>query len=63
MSSCLSCFFFNINANTFSALTPNDIKTFFEPVFEQANLLKKAYLSADENKKNKIKMPFITVSI
>ena len=43
------------------ALLPCDIKSFFEPVFEQAKLLEKAYISTDKDRNTKIKLPFITV--
>ena len=43
------------------AMRPADIKDFFEPVFRQAQVLKNAYDSAVEEKKKKIKLPFVTV--
>ena len=45
----------------YAALTPCDIKDFFEPVIKQADFLKREYLVADESKKAKIKMPPVTV--
>ena len=44
-----------------TALTPSDIKKFFEPVFQQGKIFQTAYRNADESKKAKIKMPFVTV--
>ena len=45
-----------------AAVTPNDIKGFFRPVFEQANILREAYEKADDAKRAKInKIPFVTV--
>ena len=43
------------------ALTPDEIKKFFSPVFTQAKLLSDVYEKADKLKKSKIKLPFVTV--
>jgi hemicentin len=47
--------------NVHAALTPTQIKEFFEPVFLQAIRLRKAYEKADQKKRSKVKMPFVTV--
>ena len=46
----------------FIALEPADIKRFFQPVLERALTIFNAYKSADEKKRSKTKMPFVTVS-
>ena len=38
-----------------------DIKSFFEPVFRQAQALKNAYDCAKEDKKKEMKLPIVTV--
>ena len=45
------------------AMTPADIKDFFVPVFKQAQVLREAYNTTNEEKRRKIKMPFVTVSL
>ena len=47
----------------FPALHPSDINKFFELAFRQAQMLKDAYDSANEDKKMKIKLPFVTVCV
>ena len=44
-------------------MTPADIKEFFVPVFKQAQVLREAYNTTNEEKRRKIKMPFVTVSL
>ena len=44
-------------------MTPADIRDFFVPVFKQAQVLKEAYDDTDEEKRRKIKMPFVTVRV
>ena len=51
-----------LNPSLLSALTPDEIKKFFDPVFAQAKLLSDVYEKADRVKKSKIKLPFVTVS-
>ena len=43
------------------ALTPSDIKKFFEPVFQQGKRIQAAFKHVDEIKKAKMKTPFVTV--
>ena len=43
---------------SFSALQPSDVTTFFEPIFQQAKELRKAYSRFS----SLTKVPFITVS-
>ena len=43
-----------------AAMMPADIKEFFVSVFKQAQVLKEAY---DKEKRKKIKIPFVTVSV
>ena len=51
-----------LNPSLLLALTPDEIKEFFDPVFAQAKLLSDVYEKADRVKKSKIKLPFVTVS-
>lgn len=44
------------------ALKPKHIMNFFEPVFIQADILRKAYDSCDPAKKPNFRVPFVTVS-
>jgi len=46
----------------FIALKPHHIKNFFDPVFSQAEDLKKAYDSCNPAKKPSFRVPFVTVS-